>query len=84
MEAQGCAYTSASSAVTAKPPNDVALRWFGDLFGVFAELGWGYALWEFDGPFGIVAHGRPGARYELIHGYQVDRELLDLMLAHRA
>ncbi len=66
-----------------KTPNDVALRWFADLLSVWQACGWGYGLWEFAGPFGIVEHGREGAKYELLHGYQVDRELLDLLLAHR-
>lgn len=64
-------------------PNDVALRWLRDLFGLFGEFGWGYALWNFEGPFGIVEHGRPGARYEQLHGYRVDRDLLDVLLEHR-
>ncbi|HEY0734093.1 MAG TPA: cellulase family glycosylhydrolase [Herpetosiphonaceae bacterium] len=66
-----------------KTPNDVALRWFADLFSVFKEFGWGYALWNFAGDFGIVEHGRPGARYEQLHGYNVDRDLLDLLLESR-
>jgi hypothetical protein len=64
-------------------PNDIALRWFADLFGVYKQLGWGFALWNFAGAFGIVEHGRPGARYEPFYGYNVDRELLDLILANR-
>ena len=65
-------------------PNDIALRWFADLFGLFKEFGWGFALWNFEGAFGIVEHGRAGARYEQLHGYNVDRALLELMLASRA
>jgi hypothetical protein len=64
-------------------PNEVAMRWFTDLFGLYREFGWGFALWGFDGPFGIVEHGRPGAVYESFHGYQVDRALLDLILESR-
>lgn len=63
-----------------RTPNDVAMRWFTDLFGLFKEFGWGYALWTFAGAFGMVEHGRPGARYEAFHGFRVDRALLDLML----
>jgi hypothetical protein len=59
------------------------MRWFTDLLGVFKEFGWGYALWHFQGPFGIVDHGRPGARLESIRGYHVDRALLELLLANR-
>jgi endoglucanase len=66
-----------------KTPNAVALRWFADLFSLFKEFGWGFALWNFAGDFGIVEHGRPGAHYEELHGYKVDRKLLDLMLASR-
>jgi aryl-phospho-beta-D-glucosidase BglC (GH1 family) len=47
-----------------KTPNADALRWFEDVFGLWREFGWGYAMWNFAGPFGIVDHGRPGARFE--------------------
>ena len=66
-----------------KTPNDVALRWLGDLFGLYREFGWGFALWNFAGDFGIVEHGRPGAVYERLHGFNVDRELLNVILASR-
>jgi endoglucanase len=65
-------------------PNDIALRWLADLLAVFQEFGWGYALWQFQGPFGIVEHGRPGARFEALGGYSVDRALLDLLLENRS
>jgi endoglucanase len=64
-------------------PNDIALCWLADLLSVYKEFGWGYALWNFRGPFGIIKHGRPGAQYEPIGGYPVDRALLNLMLQNR-
>lgn len=64
-------------------PNDIALRWYTDLLRVFKEFGWGYAMWNFQGPFGIIEHGRPGASFESICGYNVDRALLDLILENR-
>jgi len=64
-------------------PNDVALRWLADLLSVCRENALGYAMWNFKGSFGIVQHGRPGARYELLHGFQVDRDLLELLKANR-
>jgi endoglucanase len=66
-----------------KTPDDVARAWFADLFAVFAEFGWGYALWEFEGPFGLVGHARPGAVFEELDGFRVDRTLLDLMQSTR-
>ena len=64
-------------------PHDVALRWLGDLFALYREFGWGFALWGFEGAFGIVNHGQPGATYERVMGYDVDRRLLELMLEAR-
>jgi endoglucanase len=62
-----------------KTPNDIAMRWMADLFSVFHELGWGFSLWEFKGPFGIADHGREGAKYETMGGFKVDRALLELI-----
>lgn len=65
-------------------PNETALRWMSDTLEIFAEHRWGWALWNFDGPFGIVNSGRPDTPTSLRHGFQVDAALLDLMLEHRA
>ncbi|MBR4235797.1 MAG: cellulase family glycosylhydrolase [Clostridia bacterium] len=62
-----------------KTDNSDALRWFRDLTELFCENGWGYALWNFRGPFGIVEHGRPNAKYEYYKGYNVDKALLDIL-----
>jgi hypothetical protein len=64
-------------------PNADALRWLADLLELFHEFGWGFALWNFEGPFGIVDHGRPGARFEPRDGYLVDVDLLELLRAAR-
>lgn len=64
-------------------PDDIARRWYEDMLGIYKEFRWGYALWQFQGPFGIVQHGRPGASFESLRGYSVDRFLLDLLLEHR-
>jgi hypothetical protein len=64
-------------------PNEIALHWLTDLFGLFKEFKWGFSLWEFKGAFGIVEHGRPGGVYEEFHGCKVDRALLDLILSSR-
>jgi len=61
-------------------PNDDAIRWLTDLIGIFHEFGWGYALWNFDGPFGIMGHNRPGAKFVEMSGYPaVDIEVLNLL-----
>ena len=84
VEAAGAAVHIGEFGCYNQTPNDSALRWFADLFALFKEFGWGYAMWNFEGAFGIVNHGRPGAVYEDLHGYRVDRALLDLMQQGRA
>ena len=83
VEAQGVKVHIGECGCFNRTPDDVAMRWFTDLFGLYREFGWGFALWNFEGPFGIVEHGRPGAVYESFHGYQVDRALLALILESR-
>jgi aryl-phospho-beta-D-glucosidase BglC (GH1 family) len=63
-----------------KTPNDVALNWLRDLVSVYREFGWGYALWNFKGTFGIVNHGRPGAEYTEMDGFKVDKALLNILV----
>jgi hypothetical protein len=84
VEACGVAVHIGEFGCFDRTPNDVALRWLADLLALYREFGWGYSLWEFAGPFGIVGHGRPGAVYETLDGYRVDRALLDLLLENRA
>ena len=66
-----------------RTPHDIAMCWLADLLSLFKEFGWGYAMWNFQGPFGIIDHGRSGAKLEYVSGYNVDRALLDLMLESR-
>ena len=64
-------------------PDEIAMRWYADILSIYREFGWGYALWHFRGPFGIIEHGRQGAKLEWISGYSVDRALLELILENR-
>jgi hypothetical protein len=83
VEARGARVHIGEFGCYNKTPNEIALRWFADLFAIYREFGWGYALWNFEGDFGIINHGRPGTRLEQVQGYMVDRDLLDLMLESR-
>lgn len=64
--------------------NALALAWFRDALSVFREYGWGYSLWNLSGNFGLAGHGRPGTRWEKVHGLVVDRDLYELFLENRA
>jgi hypothetical protein len=62
-----------------KTPHNLVLDWMDDCLGMFAEAGWGWALWEWKGPFGPVNSGRPDAGYAERDGMKIDRQMLDLL-----
>jgi endoglucanase len=43
--------------------------------------GYGWAIWDYDGPFGFVESGRPDAEYIEVMGRKVDRKMLELLRA---
>jgi endoglucanase len=63
-----------------KTPHDVFLAWFGDVLDILSENGIGFALWNFNGSFGILDSGREDVEYEDWYGHKLDRKLLDLLL----
>lgn len=60
-------------------PHAVALAWMKDLLDLWREAGWGWALWNFRGSFGILDSGRPGVVYEEVRGHRLDRAMLRLL-----
>jgi hypothetical protein len=60
-------------------PHEVVLRWAEDCLRNWQEAGWGWALWNFRGPFGVLDSGRKDVTYEDFQGHQLDRRLLDLL-----
>ncbi|MBN2023956.1 MAG: cellulase family glycosylhydrolase [Pirellulales bacterium] len=62
-----------------KTPHDVALAWMRDFLGLWKEAGWGWALWNFRGGFGILDSHREDVRYKTFHDHQLDRAMLDLL-----
>jgi len=62
-----------------KTPHDVALRWMRDLLSLWKEAGWGNAMWNLKGSFGILNSGREDVKYEQYKGHKLDREMLELL-----
>ena len=50
-----------------------------DLLDLWREAGWGWALWNFRGSFGIIDSNRSDMQYEHWQGHQLDRAMLDLL-----
>lgn len=64
-----------------KTPHAVALAWIQDQLDLWKAAGWGWALWEFDGTFGVLNSGREDVAYEDFRGRKLDRKMLELLRA---
>ncbi len=62
-----------------RTPHDVVLAWMEDCLANWQKAGFGWALWNFRGPFGILDSGREDVQYEDFHGHQLDRKMLELL-----
>ena len=62
-----------------RTPHDVVLRWARDFLELWRGAGWGWALWNFRGSFGILDSDRRDVAYEAFRGHRLDRHLLDLL-----
>jgi hypothetical protein len=62
-----------------KTPHDVFLRWAEDSLANWKQAGWGWALWNFRGSFGVFDSGRADVKYEDFEGHKLDHRLLDLL-----
>lgn len=64
-----------------RTPHDACLGWMGDLLALWRQAGWGWAMWNLRGPFGIVDSERSDVAYEDFRGHKLDRKMLELLLA---
>jgi endoglucanase len=64
-----------------RTPRAACMGWMRDILPLWAEAGWGWAVWNFRGSFGILDSERPGVAYEDFKGHKLDREMLELLRA---
>ena len=62
-----------------KTPHDAVLRWMEDMLANWKEQGWGWAMWNLRGTFGILDSNRADVQYETVAGHQLDRKALKLL-----
>jgi endoglucanase len=62
-----------------RTPHEVALSWMRDLLSLWKEVGWGFALWNLRGDFGVLDSGRTDVKYEDYKGHKLDRRMLELL-----
>jgi len=60
-------------------PHAVVLRWMDDVLATAQESGFGWALWNFRGGFGVLDSKRSDVTYESWEGHQLDRAMLELL-----
>ena len=63
----------------AKMDHESCLKWMEEGFREWRKRGYGWAIWDYDGPFGFVDSGRPDAEYIEIDGRKIDRKMLELL-----
>lgn len=62
-----------------KAPHPVVLAWMDDELATWKKAGWGWAMWNFRGEFGILDSERADVVYESFHGHKLDRKMLSLL-----
>ena len=63
-------------------PHDVTLAWMRDCLENWKAAGFGWALWNFRGAFGVLDSNRKDVNYEDFKGHKLDHRMLDLLRAH--
>ena len=79
LEARGVGVHVGEGGAYNLTPHGVVLAWMRDWLTLWKEAGWGWALWNLRGSFGIVDSKRRDVTYEDFHGHQLDRKYLDLL-----
>jgi endoglucanase len=62
-----------------KTPHTVTLQWMERRLADWKQEGWGWALWNLRGPFGIFESNRADVKYETYQGLAMDRKMLELL-----
>lgn len=79
VEAQGVGVMVGEWGAHNRTPHEVFLRWAEDCLANWKQAGWGWAVWNFRGSFGVLDSGRRDVTYEPFEGHKLDRQFLDLL-----
>ena len=60
-------------------PHKVALSWMRDCLDLWKQAGWGWALWNLRGGFGVLDSQRQDVDYEDFRGHKLDRQMVELL-----
>jgi endoglucanase len=82
LEEKGVGVHVGEWGVYNKTPHDVVLGVARDYLELWKEAGWGWALWNLRGSFGILDSGRSDVTYEDFHGHKLDKKFLELLVGN--
>jgi endoglucanase len=82
LEAKGVGVMVGEFGAFNKTPHPVVLGWMSDCLANWKDAGWGWALWNFRGSFGVLDSDRSDVVYEDFHGHKLDRKMLELLQAN--
>jgi endoglucanase len=60
-------------------PHAVVLAWMRDCLALWRDAGWGWALWNLRGGFGVLDSERADVKYETFRGHKLDRAMLEVL-----
>lgn len=64
-------------------PHAITLKWMRAWLSLWKQVGWGWALWNLRGHFGIIDSKRPDVVYENYQGELLDRKMLCVLQKNR-
>jgi endoglucanase len=82
LETKGVGIHVGEWGVFRHTPHPVALAWMQDCLELWKSAGWGWALWNFRGTFGILDSQREDIKYEPFRGHDLDRAMLELLRSY--
>ncbi len=62
-----------------RTPHKVVLAWMRDCLELWKQAGWGWALWNLRGSFGVLDSGREDVAYTDFRGHKLDEEMLKVL-----
>jgi endoglucanase len=79
LQAKGVGVHVGEFGAFSKTPHDIVIAWMRELMGQWKAAGWGWAMWNFRGGFGILDSERADVQYEDFKGHKLDRRMLELI-----
>ncbi len=79
LQAKGVGVHVGEFGAFSQTPHEAVLAWMRELMGQWKSAGWGWAMWNFRGGFGILDSERPDVKYEDFKGHKLDRKMLEVI-----